>query len=386
MNPPPDSPRRLRVLQCITRLGLGGAERMAFGLMDTLRPRVDCAVFTVHGAGGDAVGAGLRHELAATRTPWFAGTAVPMKAGGMLPGASALARAVGSFRPDVVHFHSETPESCGAMLAQFSPAFARMPMVRTIHNSVFWRYWPRIGRWCDRRLAHAHIACVSEAAREEFLRYRADSGADRPPAEPGVIYNGVALPPLAPRPGPEHPGRRRVLFAGRFEMQKGADVLCQALAQVCLPADTRGELTCMGHGAQAARVRALAANPPPGWSVTVLPPAAGLAAVFPHHDLVVMPSRFEGLGLVAIEATLCGLPVVATDAPGLRETLPADYPWRARPGDAASLAQCLGTALAETGRWAETVRAAQYFARTRFSPAAMGEGYEQLYALARSAH
>lgn len=384
MNPPPDPSRRLRVLQCITRLGLGGAERMAFGLMDALRPGVDCAVFTVHGAGGDAVGDGLQRELAACGTPWFAGTAVPMKAGGMLPGAFALARAVRSFRPDVVHFHSETPESCGATLAQFSPAFARMPMVRTIHNSVFWRYWPRVGRWCDRRLAHAHIACVSEAAREEFLRYRADSGAGRPPAEPGVIYNGVNLPPLTPRPGPLQPGRRRVLFAGRFEMQKGADVLCQALAQVRLPADTRGELTFMGHGAQAARINALAANPPPGWGVAVLPPAAGLTEVFAQHDLVVMPSRFEGLGLVAIEATLCGLPVVATDAPGLRETLPADYPWRARPGDAASLAQCLGTGLAETGRWAESVRGAQDFSRARFSPAAMGESYRQLYALAHS--
>jgi glycosyltransferase involved in cell wall biosynthesis len=385
MTDPPVSANRLRVLQCITRLGLGGAERVAFSIARELRGEVDFGFFTVHGASRDAIGEGMRGELAATNTPWFRGTTVPMKAGGMLPGGFALARAVDAFRPDVIHFHSETPEACGAMMTSLSHSGARVPVVRTIHNSVYWRYWPRIGRWCDRRLAQAHIACVSEAAREEFRRYRQDSRVNPPPAAPEIIYNGVSLPLLEPHRVPSSADVRRVLFAGRFEDQKGTDVLCSALPFVRLPPQTRGELTFLGHGAHEQRVRTLAENPPAGWSVIVRRPVADLPAVLREFDLIVMPSRFEGLGLVAIESTLCGLPVVASDAPGLRETLPADYPWRATPGDPSSLANSLSTALADTPRWADAIAAAQRFAQARFSPATMGASYRRLFARAAAA-
>jgi glycosyltransferase involved in cell wall biosynthesis len=365
-------------MHCITRLGLGGAERVAFSLIRAMRDQVDFAVFTVHGCGRDAVGPAMRDELQAMEIPWFKGTRVPMKAGGMMPGGFALARAIRSFRPDMVHFHSETPEACGAIMMMV-PARARPVIVRTIHNSIFWRYWPRIGRWCDRRLATAHIACVSEGARDEFVRYRRDSGAGEPPAEPVVIYNGVSVACQPPRAQPRSPSMRRVLFTGRFEYQKGADVLCRALPATTLPPNTLGELTLIGHGADESRLRAFAHNPPTNWKVEIRSTVPALADVFPDFDLLVMPSRFEGLGLVAIEATLAGLPVVITDAPGLRETLPNNYPWRAVPGDGASLARALTAALAETGRWAEIVRAGQQFAQARFSPAAMREAYLQLY-------
>jgi glycosyltransferase involved in cell wall biosynthesis len=297
----------------------------------------------------------------------------------MVPAGMALARAAREFSPDLLHFHSETPEACGAAMFRLTRSRARVPVVRTIHNSIFWRYWPRVGRWCDRQLEHAHIACVSAAALEEFRRYRRKSGAGSPPAEPVIIYNGVSAAIREPRGTPRQDEVRRVLFAGRFEDQKGTDVLCAALPQVRLPANTRGELVCMGHGAHQALVDALTLRPPTGWSVTARAPVSNLAAVFPEFDLVVVPSRFEGLGLVAIEATLAGLPVVTTDAPGLRETLPAGYPWRAAPGDPVSLASVLSLAMQETSRWRESVCAAQVFARSRFSPAAMAAGYRQLY-------
>jgi glycosyltransferase involved in cell wall biosynthesis len=375
----PTSPaRRLRVLQCITRLGLGGAERVAFAIMRELRDQIDFGVFTVHGASDDAIGADMRRTLETTPTPWFAGTSVPMKAGGMVPGGFALRRAVRRFQPDVVHLHSETPEACAAVMMRLLPGEAAPHLARTIHNSVFWRYWPRVGRWCDRQLAGATIACVSEAARAEFIRYRRDSDAQPANAETAIIYNGVALPRV-PLAGPANAAVFRVLFAGRFEDQKGIDVLCAAIPLVHLPPGTRGELVIVGHGARQNLVNALANQNLPGWTVSVRGAAADLGPLFAASDLVVMPSRFEGLGLVAIEATLAGLPVVTTHAPGLMEALPADYPWRAAPGDANALAQSISLACHETARWPEIVRAAQSFAEIRFSPAAMGASYRALY-------
>ena len=372
----------LRVLQVITRLGLGGAERVALAIVRELRAEMAFAVFTVHGMGPDEIGGAMRDELAAAGVPWFPGTRVPMKRGGMVPGGLALARAVARFRPDVIHYHSETPESCGAVMMVLSSAGRRIPVVRTIHNSIFWRFWPRIGRWCDRRLAPDHIACVSVAARDEFRRYRQDSGAAAPAAEPVIIYNGVALPARPPREAPGNPQRLRLLFAGRFEDQKGTDILCAALPRVELADGVQGELVCVGHGAHETRLRALAANPPRHWQVQVRPPVSDLAALLPDFDLVVMPSRFEGLGLVAVEAVLCGVPLVATAVPGLQEALPADYPWRARPEDPADLAAQISRALRSSAPWRSATASAQDFVRARFDPAAMGAAYRRLYAAA----
>jgi len=378
VNPQIRSSRRLRVLHCITRLGLGGAERVAFAIMRELRKEVDFAVFTVHAASRDEIGAELQGELTVTQTPWFIGTRVQMRHGGMLPGGIALAHAVRSWKPDIVHYHSETPEACGAVMTCI-PGFGQHRTIRTIHNSIFWRYWPRIGRWCDRQLAAATIVGVSEAALVEFLRYRRDSGVPPATEEPAVIYNGVSLPLLPPRTGPRLPHLRRVLFAGRFEDQKGTDVICRALPLVRLPAGTTGELTFVGDGAHRSVVTELMVRAPRGWTVDVRRPVAGLAPVFSEFDLLVMPSRFEGLGLVAIEATFSGLPVVTTDAPGLREVFPSDYPWRAIPGDENSLAAVLTVALEATSLWAATVRTVQDFGQTRFSPSAMGKGYLRTY-------
>lgn len=370
-------PSRPRVLQCITRLGLGGAEKVAFSIMRELRAEADFAVFTVHGRAGDDVGREMEQELRSLDIPWFRGTRVPMKQGGPLWGAWALARAVHEFRPDALHCHAEPAEACAAVWSAARADRTGPVVVRTVHHSMFWRFWPRVGRWCDRRLPGPWVAGVSAAACEEFKRFRLDSGA--PTAVPRLIYNGVSLAARSPHGAPHAPRRRRVLFAGRYEPEKGPDILCRALPLVRLPPGVRGELHFFGHGRLEAQVRALAAEPPPDWEVNVGPPARNLPAAMAAFDVLVAPSRFEGLGLVAIEATLCGLPVVATTALGLREALPENHPWLAEPGDAAGFATQLGAALASPETWAPAVASAQRFAAERFAPARMAEGYRRLY-------
>jgi glycosyltransferase involved in cell wall biosynthesis len=372
--------QRPRVLQCLTRLGLGGAEKVAFSLIRGLRAEIDFAVFTVRGQSGDAVGREMEAELRRLGVPWYRGTRLPLKAGGPLPGGWALARAIRDFRPDIIHCHAEPAEACAAVWAACFAGHLRPAVVRTIHNSMFWRFWPRIGRWCDRRLARAYIAYVSEAARDEFVHYRIASRAGAPAVPPVVIYNGVALPRLAPRTAPLDPGVRRVLFAGRFENEKAPDVLCRALPLTVLPPGVRGELRLVGRGRHDREIRRLAAHPPPGWCVKVQPPVPDLPALMRKSDLMAVPSRFEGLGLIGIEATFCGLPVVAANAKGLSETLPADHPWLARPGNPHDFAAKLGTALHDTDQWAGAVAAAQEFAAARFAPAEMLRGYRTLYA------
>jgi glycosyltransferase involved in cell wall biosynthesis len=378
----PNPPGRRRVLQCITHLGLGGAERVAFSLMRHLRDSFDFAVFAATGEEKGEIARAMRAELAELNIPYYTGTSVPIKRGGLLLAGLAASRARRHFRPDIIHLHTEIPEASHAVMVTLFPAGGRIPLVRTVHNSVYWHDWPGIGRWCERRMRRARVAAVSEDALAAFARWRAASGTEPTSSPPTVIYNGVAIAGAPHRPKSAPGARLRLLFAGRFEPQKGTDLLPCILE--CVPADPQRplELVLYGRGSHEALLRRMAARPPPGWSVQVFGPVADLGPPLKECDLVIVPSRFEGLGLVAIEATLLGLPVVATDTTGLREALPSDYPWRARPGDARSFAQALLAAIDAAPTWPAVVVNAQRFALQRFSPHTMTDRYRQLYASA----
>ena len=371
--------RRPRVLQCITHLALGGAERIAFQLMRGLRAECDFAVFTALDAIPDAVGVDMQRELGQANIAHHHGTRAPFKLGGMALAGLGLTRAVRQFRPDLIHLHTEIPEASWAMMSVLPAAPSETPVVRTIHNSVYWESWPRLGRWCDRRLAHAHVAAVSQAALDAAQQIRRNSGAGPFVAEPAIIYNGVDAESCEPRAERAATAPVRLLFAGRFEMQKGADLLPAILASV-RPPDQRGlELTIYGQGSLQPKLRALAQHPPAGWRVRLLAPVPDLTHPLRNCDLVLIPSRFEGLSLVAVEALQLGVPVIGTDALGLREVLPDKYPWRARAGDAASFARCLQDALACSAAWASAVQPAQAFVRQKFNAAQMCAGYLALY-------
>jgi glycosyltransferase involved in cell wall biosynthesis len=379
------SSTRPKILQCVSHLALGGAERVALSIIKALRDEVDFSVFAVRGLGDGEVGEALRQELNALGVPLSMGPRIPMKFGGMMTGAFGLQRAVREFAPDLIHLHTEIPEASYAMMVAFRPALRPLPVIRTIHNAVFWEFWRPLGRWCDRRMPCSFVAGVSQDATDAFTQLRKESGAPPPPEPATVVYNGVAPVdhPKAARRTSSQP--IRMIFGGRLESQKGTDLLPQILPLVRLPASTEVHLTLRGSGSHEALLRALAQHPPAGWTIEILPPVSDFQRQLSDFDLAIVPSRYEGLALVAIEAFLAGVPVVATDAPGLRETMPEDYPWRARAADAASFATMLTQALAQRDRWRGVAASGREFALGRFAVAAMTEGYRTLYGLAQSA-
>lgn len=383
MDSPFATKTRPRVVQCITRLGLGGAEAVALTLVRTLRDEFEFAVFAVHGVEDSEIGRSMALELEGLRVPLFCGSRLPLKWGGLLPAGLRAARMSRDFKPALVHLHTEIPECAHAARLVLDPGGRPPAVVRTIHNTVYWHYWPRLGHWCERRLRHSHVACVSQAAQDAYAAFRGRSGAGSPPLPPVVIYNGVAVPTEAANRSHVSCGPRRILFAGRFEHQKGTDLLPAILAGVTLPSPG-AELVLYGQGAHGPLLEQLAVQPPEGWKIHVLPPTAALRERMPEFDLVIMPSRFEGLPLVAVEAALLGVPLVATDAAGLRETLPPDHPWCAPTGDPAHFAQTLRQALATPHCWPQVAARARAFARHRFGPGNMAAGYRKLYARALS--
>ncbi|KQM96460.1 glycosyltransferase [Sphingomonas sp. Leaf25] len=327
---------RPRVLHVITHLAMGGAENVALGLIDSLRDEVDFALFAVidHAEPGP-VGQAMAARLTGWGVPFAFGTRRGFKSGGVVQAAWNLARTVRRFRPDVIHVHTEIPELTLAIAQVLSRAVRATAILRTVHNSVLWIDWAGIGRWVTRRLARAQAVAVSRAA--------ADADAAILPGRPraDVVHNGI-MAQAAPAPPPRDPSPLRILFAGRLVHQKGADLLPAILAQAHARTPRRDvAVTIAGSGDLADTVARGVAGIAPGWTITLTGPIANLAAHLTEHDIVLLPSRFEGFGLLPAETLIAGVPLVTTTAPGLDEVVPADYPLAAPVEDVPSLAQAL---------------------------------------------
>jgi glycosyltransferase involved in cell wall biosynthesis len=128
-----------------------------------------------------------------------------------------------------------------------------------------------------------------------------------------LLTDPPARPPRAPM------SYLRLLYAGRLTAEKGAEALIKSLAPVpgveLSIAAPRAQFHALAPLLQRAGVRARYL----GWLRR-----SQLWKAFTEHDVLVMPSTtLEAMGLVALEAQACGLPVLYQPVPGLSETLAA---------------------------------------------------------------
>jgi glycosyltransferase involved in cell wall biosynthesis len=218
-----------------------------------------------------------------------------------------------------------------------------VPTIRTIHNVTLWPSWRAVGQWTERRLGGRPAIGVSAAALTGLDAFRASAGlAPLPDDARRLVLNGVASPPLRDRPDRPADGVR-VLFAGRLEHQKGADLI-PAIWDACGNAPDTATLTVIGDGSLEPELRVWADTA--GAAVRLLPPVYGIAGMLKDFDVLLMPSRFEGLPLLAVEALMAGVPVVAFDSPGLREVFPAGYPLLAPTQNVEAIAALLARRIA----------------------------------------
>ena len=171
-------------------------------------------------------------------------------------------------------------------------------------------------RRIPRAYARAWFHVISNSTRDELI----DRGIRRERIE--VIYPGIDA--LWYRPDPAIPRDRRptFLYVGRLKRYKGVDIALRALA---LAHEQRADLVfeVAGAGDDRPRLEALARELGVAHSVHFL----GFVSEEEKRRLlraawaVVFPSPKEGWGISNIEAAACGTPALASDSPGLRETV-----------------------------------------------------------------
>jgi glycosyltransferase involved in cell wall biosynthesis len=137
-----------------------------------------------------------------------------------------------------------------------------------------------------------------------------------------------------------------IFFSSRIAPEKDPDTLLGALALLRREGrDVRVLHLSGGHEEFVRRARA-AGLESAVIAQDAVPPFTALAEWYRAADVCVQASREEGLGFSPLEALACGVPVVAADVGGLRDTIrDGDTGWTYRPGDASSLAHALRAAL-----------------------------------------
>jgi glycogen(starch) synthase len=238
------------------------------------------------------------------------------------------------------------------------------PLVVTLHQDIPPRFLGPTALPGRTLRAARSVVCCSASIREEVC-------AAVPELRPrsSVIYHGVPLPP---EPGPPPADPLRLLGIGRLLPFKGFDVALQAFRLV-LDRVPRARFTLAGDGPERPALEQLATRLGVREAVDFLGwvHPARVPALMATATLVLMPSRWEGLPLVALEAQAAGRPVVASRAGGLPEALADGETGCLVPPDSpVDLAEAVTTllsspdALARMGRAART-RAGRVFGLTR---------------------
>lgn len=216
------------------------------------------------------------------------------------------------YHPNIIHTHTEMPDLALYSSLKLMP-WMKVKVVRTIHNTQLWNGMKITGRMVEKMMQnHDANISIAEGVGENYTK----AYGQRTP----IIYNGVATT-LQQRYANLADNKINILFAGRFEAQKGISTLIELIRQ--METDDRFHFHFFGSGRLQDEVdRKLAGLR----NVSVNAPLHGISAYMASFDYLIMPSLHEGLSILSIEASLNGLPVLINRCPGLVDTLPEDWP------------------------------------------------------------
>jgi glycosyltransferase involved in cell wall biosynthesis len=240
-------------------------------------------------------------------------------------GMSTL-HALKQVRPDIVHMHS----SLAGVVVRLCllPSRRRPKLIYTPHA---WSFSPGatrhvfFRRMCERMLAlwTDRIVCVSK----HELKLAIEAGISQRRCT--VVLTGLPEPgatrALVTRPAPEPGRKRRVLFVGRFDHQKGFDIYLDVMRRL------KGQAEGIAAGNAIVGKKLDFVIPPNVRTLGWCSPDQ-VSALYYNSDLILMPSRFEGLPMVALEAMQSGTPIFASDAGPMREVVHDGVSGRLFPG------------------------------------------------------
>ncbi len=251
----------------------------------------------------------------------------------------------------IVHAHYQFANWAGAYLARKG----NKPYVVFAHSSLHrdavahrnqWLKRLYLSLWENQNLRQAEFIAFN-AEEEKEQSFFTDRGVVIPSGVDGEAFDHLPAPGAFRSRHLELQEKVLFLFLGRLDIQqKGLDLLLPAFAQiVAVRNDVHLVLAGPDEDGAVATLRKMASAYGISKNVTFTGLVSGdlKKAVLQDSDILVLPSRFEGLSIALLEALYMGLPVVVTDRVGLHRTISQLQAGLVTQPDVQSLAQALLT-------------------------------------------
>lgn len=251
----------------------------------------------------------------------------------------SLGRSLKAWQPDIVQTHNYRTTALAYLLRLAKPAW---PWIAFFHGSTNEDWKVRIYNRVDRLLlARAdRLVLMSERHRRDFTGIGERAS---------VIHNAILTLPSESSPinldGLRQPGTPLIAVIGRLSPEKGVDVLLDAVSRL---RPGSASLIIVGDGPERKSLEQQAQQLRIQSNIHFLGTVGDMGSLYPQVDLVVLPSRSEGLPNVLLEALRADIPVIATDVGAVAEVLTDRAAGIVvRPDDPAALAAAVQMSLSE---------------------------------------
>jgi len=283
-------------------------------------------------------------------------------------------RVAAEIRPDV--FHANDPPS--GVVSLLSSRWKSS--ILTVHGRVVppseWSTPFRLGGKFLHGLAVKGATAVATTDRKTASllgEYRKDVVVIPPGVDTQLFRKGAYS-----RPDSLEEGKINILFVGRLTKGKGVDILIESLGHIRPDILARIELTVIGDGPLAKTVRE---SKPSAGSVNWIGevPHRDIPPFFANADLLVMPSRSEGLPISMLEAMSAGLPVVSTTVGGIETYFNDEHLTRIESITSEGVANAIERAIESRGLIDKKAKTARELVESQFSWDRVAERYLRLY-------
>ncbi len=297
----------IRVLHIIDHMRFGGAQRIVVTLADR---QPFTKIYSLRGGSSTDIA-----EIPAEKL-YFGGRNIVA----VFFAIPALIRLIEREKFDVIHCHLRLSFLIGLILALYfgakpGPKFVFHEHGSILFGSFLYKYLlKKVARYgvlvaCSQQVKDASLQAGVSGDVRVVLNFVDESR----------FHEDLGLRNEFRRQQKIHENDMVIGFAGRLVPQKGCYELVQAFSRI--PATDSTKLMIAGQGSDANRIHDYILKNDLSSRVTMLGYVSDMNGFYNGIDVFVIPSHMEPLGMVQLEAQICGKPVIASDIPGIRETV-----------------------------------------------------------------
>ena len=266
-------------------------------------------------------------------------------------------------RPQIIHTHTEVPDLAIYIFYHcFFWIGIKSKYVRTIHNNQLWNSWKKIGEKVERFYIRkkSNIA-ISKSTQKSYGQIYVE--------ECPIVYNGLDAVQQKPFWGIKT-GKINVLYAARLEYQKCPEILAEVISEMQYNKHLYFHIIGDGSMRDFLLSKIERCN-----NYSYYNKVYGLASYLSSFDYLFMPSKFEGLALIPIEASFSKVPSIINDCLGLADTLPDNWPLKVHNNDLMAYKHIFNTLEKDK----DLGEIAYKYATGHFSIKKMQRQYEEIY-------